>query len=251
MSTAVMADVVGGLPQLSVSVTAPGGGPTYNASASSIPFGFDAAVTFFDQGPPGKADLYYGVIAPSGDVISLVPGKTDAIPELGMVPLATDLDTSKAANLSVGTLVGQRLQYTFTGNEQFGVYSVFALLVKAGGDPAATQNWLTVDMKPLIVTPGAPVPNVAGGTSLLTGTPLEQYADALITFTPSQDTQLISTEDQVLVGSVVSVWGPVPNTIIIPAHTLIRALQTGVPVDMYLMLSPDGNSYRPIAIFGH
>jgi hypothetical protein len=76
--------------------------------------------------------------------------------------------------------------------------------------------------------------------------PPESIADAFIEFTPSRATLVVSREDQLLEGKVDLVWGANPQTIIIPANTMIRALEAEVTVEMYVKKFPDRDAYYPI-----
>lgn len=81
--------------------------------------------------------------------------------------------------------------------------------------------------------------------------PPEDIADAFILFTPSRATEIISRTDQVLEGSVDLVWGEVPETIIIPANIMIRPLEIGSVVEMYVRKFTNQDAYYPIYITTH
>ncbi|MDR0779754.1 MAG: hypothetical protein LBF16_03540 [Pseudomonadales bacterium] len=76
--------------------------------------------------------------------------------------------------------------------------------------------------------------------------PPESIADSFLEFTPSRATLIVSQEDQLLEGKVDLIWGANPHTIIIPAHIMIRALEVGVTVEMYVKKFPDRDAYYPI-----
>jgi hypothetical protein len=100
---------------------------------------------------PPKADFYFGVIAPDGNVYSLTPG-TNTNPLKGLVPIATNVDLSKARTLDLSESVGS-ISYSFGYDDATKMYTVFALLVIAGANPADAPTWLEAEMKPLIVQP--------------------------------------------------------------------------------------------------
>jgi hypothetical protein len=112
---------------------------------------------------PPKADFYFGVIGPDGTTYSLVAGD-NANPIQGLVPIATDMDLSKARTLDLNKDVGS-ISYAFKRDNAQGLYTVFALLVMAGNNPAEPQSWLEAEMKPLMADPTLSFGGIANDTS--------------------------------------------------------------------------------------
>jgi hypothetical protein len=100
---------------------------------------------------PPKADFYFGVIGPGGKAYSFAAGE-NSTPIQGLVPIATDVDVSKAGSLNLSENAGS-ISYTFSYDDAPGMYTVFALLVMAGENPANSHVWLEAEMQPLMVEP--------------------------------------------------------------------------------------------------
>jgi hypothetical protein len=232
---------------------------TFSAIADSQPYYFNATLRVASEGfwlpcndvascpPPSplKGDLYFGVITPNGVAFSWVlDGDGDEVnPRQGMIPVATNLDLSKALLVDVTKEVGEML-HAFTPNSPLGMYSIFALLVKAENDPRNPSNWLEAEMRPLIVTPYAgPLIDViieepAG--------PLP-HPDAIVKFTPHKNISMAAGEEPiVLEGTIESIEGAVVDVIILPANVFTGGLTAGIPVTLYLMKFLDQEAYYPI-----
>jgi hypothetical protein len=86
----------------------------------------------------GKADVYLGIVLPSGDFVCLLDmhGKTTGFNN--PAPIAT--------NRSITSGTSRILSYRFTGNEPKGDYRLFAIFTKTGSDPLIKKNWLAYDL---------------------------------------------------------------------------------------------------------
>ena len=97
--------------------------------------------------PPSPAftvDVYVGVLLPGGQIVSWVPDSERAELKEGLAPYREDV-SDRSFTLNTPTVAPE---YTFTGNEPFGLYLVFVFVVPHGGDP--WREWVAANMVPII-----------------------------------------------------------------------------------------------------
>lgn len=143
-------------PQSEVTLTIVDGGLGYPINgAARFPgrtISIEAAIDWLG-GLVFDADVYVGVLEPKSDnvwtwAVSDVDGKARLVP--GMVPILEDVPLREPLHIKPAAIVKSPLTYTFTGNEQPGMYLVFFTVVKAGSDPGA-NNGVRIRMEPLFV----------------------------------------------------------------------------------------------------
>lgn len=82
--------------------------------------------------------------------------------------------------------------------------------------------------------------------------PPEMVADAIVDFLPDSDMRLdvVSAKDRLIPGHVIKhEKGPSPlPTIVHTANTIIRPLEAGKPVKLFLKQYPERNEYYMIAV---
>jgi hypothetical protein len=97
-------------------------------------------------------DLYFGVILPNGTIYTWAGDANEASLREGLTPIASNLDLRQELLFDLNATVGD-VQHVFTRDDPAGMYSVFALLVRAGANPTQENSWYEADMRPLIVRP--------------------------------------------------------------------------------------------------
>jgi hypothetical protein len=143
------------VPTLDIQIHGVLGSPTFSARGGPRPYAFDVDVDLF-AGLALTADLYFGVLLPGGQAaVSWVNDAGNLTLQDGMTPIVTGLEMNQTTSFSLARdqLEQEAIEHIFTGDEPLGMYVVFALLVAEGQDPGNTQNWLAVDMQPLMVEP--------------------------------------------------------------------------------------------------
>lgn len=218
-------------------------------SAARGLYSFDATLDIsgeFTQYPV-KGDLYLGVILPEGG--TAVTWAADTALQHGFVPILEDIDLGTPARFSVSDLLQQPVEHTFTGAEPSGMYSVFALVVRAGADPTNNYNWVSAVMQPLMVNMTGMISNFPGQSSS-PGYQPQDIAEAVVIFTAYEDIPLVTAKvgNLLLAGDVESLSGPVPEVIQMSEEGFMGGMQAGVPVKLYLMQSQDGDFYYPIGM---
>jgi len=94
--------------------------------------------------PAFTVDVYVGALLPGGEVVSWILGSERTELKEGLVPYLEDV-SDRSFTLDTR---GVGPQYTFTGNEAFGLYMPFVFVVAHGGDP--WTEWLAAYMVPII-----------------------------------------------------------------------------------------------------
>lgn len=137
---------------ISVSISSPLGEPVNAAPLDGVPYAFNATLRSLADAPQRRADLYFGITRPDGnETFTWVNGTGAAYLRRGMAPLVEEIAPGAGTTLDVAAQLRRQFEYSFTGHEAPGMYTVFALLVLAGTSPANSANWLGVDMAPLVV----------------------------------------------------------------------------------------------------
>ncbi|MDR0781996.1 MAG: hypothetical protein LBF16_15150 [Pseudomonadales bacterium] len=221
-------------------------GATFWVEDISSPYLIDAEVEVLHEVPYVKWDLYIGLILPGGslsDDSGIITWSADKSVHNNLTPIATRLDLSKRGRFSVSDIVKQPIEHSFTDVDPTGMYLVFALIVPEGADPAIPSSWQAAITRPLIV-------GEAKSVSIMVFHPAKP-PDAVIIFTPRQTIMpLVSAreKDLLLEGTIESISGPVPKAIMIPAYTVIRGVEAGIPLEMSLMKFPDKDAYYPVDV---
>ncbi len=142
-------------PIISIDVVPEYGSKTFNVVISPLlPYSLDATISF-----PGaslvKGDVYFGVIPPGRDgTFTWVSASGAQNLKGGLTPIKRGIEMTQNSTFNVSNILGQRIQYVFTGTESEGMYLIFALLVVSDTDPYNTQNWIGINMTPLFIRQG-------------------------------------------------------------------------------------------------
>jgi hypothetical protein len=97
-------------------------------------------------------DVYVGILEPKSERVwtwAVSDGEARLTP--GMVPILEDVPLRQPQAIRPAGIVKSALTYTFTGEEQPGLYLVFVMMMKAGADPGPTSNGVLIRMEPLFV----------------------------------------------------------------------------------------------------
>lgn len=145
-------------PIISIDIASEDGSASFDVvtgrSALPTTYSFDASISFPGAfwGSPVKGDVYFGVIPPGKDrsLTWVADGGAQSLKE-GLTPIARGIEMTQNSTFNVSTTLGRSIQYAFKNTEPTGMYSVFALLVVSGTDPAVTQNWIGINMTPLFL----------------------------------------------------------------------------------------------------
>lgn len=162
-------------PLISISVASEDGSSSFDVAtgeaARPTTYSFDASISFPGAfwGSPVKGDVYFGVIPPGKDrsLTWVADGGTQSLKD-GLTPIARGIEITQNSTFNVSTTLGRSIQYAFKNTEPAGMYSVFALLVVSGTDPAVTQNWIGINMTPLFLKSYQPCVSYENGLGVCT-----------------------------------------------------------------------------------
>lgn len=128
------------------------GATSFLASAGRSPYTISASVERFGTIKGAKGDLYLGVILPQQKGV-LTWYAMDGVPAISaeFKPLVSGIDLTDTSTFIVSSVLNRQIEFSFTGHEPAGLYLVFALLVGSGENPSDAQNWLGINIVPLVV----------------------------------------------------------------------------------------------------
>jgi hypothetical protein len=125
---------------------------SFLASAGKSPYTFSASVERFGGVEGAKGDIYLGVILPQQKGVLTWHTMAGApVISAGYNPLVSDIDLTETSIFTVPSVLNSQIEFSFTGQEPAGLYLVFALLVRSGENPSDAQNWLGINIAPLVV----------------------------------------------------------------------------------------------------